>query len=211
MIDYPEAGRYAHALGPQLVAIGSSTGGPRALQQVLTDLQAAAYFQTPILIVQHMPAGFTRLLAKRLDSFSQHLVKEAEDGEIIKNKTVYIAPADYHMEIVRHHAALKIVLTQSPPRKGHRPSVDVTLESLSKLKLSIIAVILTGMGNDGTEGIKALKENGTATMLIAESKETSIVFGMPKAAIATELVDFVLPLHDIGGKIKELTTGLGGK
>ncbi|WP_390353177.1 CheB methylesterase domain-containing protein [Virgibacillus halophilus] len=209
MIDHPGEGM-RNAPVPRLIAIGSSTGGPRALQQVLTDLNAAGHVETPVLIVQHMPAGFTQLLAKRLDSFSEHHVKEAENGECIRKKTIYIAPADYHMEIVKYRTELKIELTQSPPKKGHRPSVDVMLESLSKLSVSLIAVILTGMGNDGTQGIKALKENDPFIQLIAESEETSVVFGMPKSAIATNLVDFILPLHRIGGKIKEIITGLGG-
>ncbi|MDY0405870.1 CheB methylesterase domain-containing protein [Virgibacillus sp. 179-BFC.A HS] len=190
-----------------LIAIGSSTGGPKALQQVLSDLPK--HFETPILIVQHMPAGFTKMLAQRLNMVTDCFVKEAEQGEQIKKRTVYIAPAGFHMKLEKQQTGYTISLTQLPPVNGHRPSVNVMLKSLANLDLAIVAVILTGMGNDGTEGIKMLKSKQPSAVIIAEAQETAVVYGMPKSAAATNLVDYMLPLHQIGEKVKKIAS-LGG-
>jgi two-component system, chemotaxis family, protein-glutamate methylesterase/glutaminase len=184
-----------------IVCIGTSTGGPKALQEVLTRLPKG--LGVPILIVQHMPPGFTKSLASRLNSLSDLNVKEAEDGEILQKDTVYIAPGGYHMIVRKVGTALRAHLDKSEPRKGHRPSVDVLFESISQLKdYKKIAVILTGMGTDGTEGLKALKSVGN-TFAIAESEETSIVYGMPKSAIGASLVDEVQPLAFISNTISQ--------
>lgn len=178
-----------------VICIGTSTGGPRALQQIIpqfpTDLHA------PIFIVQHMPAGFTKSLATRLDSLSNIHVKEAEDGELVKNGVAYIAPGGFHLKLMKMGTSLAIKLDMSSPRNGHRPSVDVMFESISELPdYKKIAVIMTGMGSDGARGLMQLKTNGNVKA-IAESEETSIVFGMPKAAIRTNLVDTVENLENI--------------
>lgn len=188
------------ALNKKLVCIGTSTGGPRALQQVITKLPRN--LDAPVFVVQHMPAGFTKSLANRLDSLSDVAVKEASDGEIVQNGTVYIAPGGYHMLIKEMGGNLRIQLDGSTlPRNGHRPSVDVMFESISNITgYSKIAVVMTGMGADGSQGLMDLKKKGVV-IAIAESRETSIVYGMPKAAVATNLVDEVQNVDKIAETI----------
>ena len=183
----------------RIILIGTSTGGPRALQTVLTDLPQS--IDAPILVVQHMPAGFTKSLAERLNSLCEINVKEAEDGELIQKGTAYIAPGGYHLKVKKVGKGLAIALDQSELRNGHRPAVDVMFESLSEIDdLCKIAVVMTGMGSDGANGLILLKERGQVKA-IAESQETSIVFGMPKAAISTHLVDKVEDLGRIAKAI----------
>lgn len=187
-------------LTKRLVCIGTSTGGPRALQSVITRLPKN--LEVPVFVVQHMPAGFTKSLANRLDSLSECHVKEATDGEIAQKGTVYIAPGGFHMLITEIGGNLKIQLDDiTPPKNGHRPSVDVMFESISKISShSKVAVIMTGMGADGSQGLIDLKKKGSVTA-IAESQETSIVYGMPKAAVATNLVDEVQDVDKIADTI----------
>ena len=184
----------------KLVLIGTSTGGPRALQEVITKIPQN--ISAPILIVQHMPAGFTKSLATRLDQLSHITVKEAEQGDLLQNGTAYIAPGGYHMKLRKVGVSYGIVLDQTePPRSGHRPSVDVMFEDVSQYKdIDKIAVIMTGMGYDGSKGLKALKQHGNV-MAIAESADTCIVYGMPKAAVETQLVDEVADVDDIAQTI----------
>lgn len=183
----------------KLVLIGASTGGPRALQTVLTELPSS--IDAPILIVQHMPPGFTKSLADRLNTLCEINVKEAEDSELIQKGTAYIAPGGYHMKVKKVGLSLAIVLDKTELRNGHRPSVDVMFESASHLKdFSKVAVIMTGMGSDGADGLSKLKNMGQVKA-IAESQETSIVFGMPKAAIATNYVDRVEDIEKIAAAI----------
>jgi two-component system, chemotaxis family, protein-glutamate methylesterase/glutaminase len=171
----------------KLVCIGTSTGGPRALQHVLTKLPSQ--FPAPILIVQHMPAGFTKSLAKRLDTISNIEVKEAENGEILRNGVAYIAPGGHHLKIKEIGTSVAIQIDDSGLRNGHRPSVDVMFESVTQLSnYKKIAVIMTGMGSDGAKGLVQLKQSGE-TIAITESEQTSVVYGMPKVAIETNLVD----------------------
>src|SRR5690625_154799 len=180
-----------------IVAIGASTGGPRALQEILTYFTAD--FQASFLIVQHMPAGFTRSLAERLNSLTNYLVKEAEHGEIIQPNTAYIAPGDYHMQIKHVGHSCKIQLTRDKPVHKHRPSVDTLFESVAKLQqINKLGIILTGMGRDGAAGVEAIKQKDRHSIIIAESKETAIVYGMPKAAVNTKHVDKIIPLDQIG-------------
>jgi two-component system, chemotaxis family, protein-glutamate methylesterase/glutaminase len=184
----------------KLICIGTSTGGPRALQEVLTVLPSS--INAPILIVQHMPAGFTKSLAQRLNTISSIEVKEAESGEIIKKGIAYLAPGGYHLTVEETMEGLKVVLDNiKPSRNGHRPSVDILFESVSKLlNVQKIAVVMTGMGSDGTKGLVKLKQKGDSKV-IAESKETSIVYGMPKAAIEANVVDHVEKLGDIAHSV----------
>lgn len=185
----------------KIVAIGTSTGGPRALQCVLTNLPKD--FDAPILVVQHMPPGFTKSLADRLNNLANITVKEAEEGDVVEKGTAYIAPGGYHLTIKNEGNKLIIHLNQTLPVNGHRPSVDVLFESISELKdMSVIAVIMTGMGNDGSKGLIAIKNNQNS-VCIAESEESSIVFGMPKAAIATNLVDVVENVENIADAISK--------
>lgn len=183
----------------KIVLIGTSTGGPRALQTVMTELPKA--IDAPILVVQHMPAGFTKSLAERLNSLCEIEVKEAEEGELIQKGTAYIAPGGYHLKVKKVGTGLAVVLEKSELRNGHRPSVDVMFESVSDIDdFFKIAVIMTGMGSDGANGLIHLKERGQVKA-IAESQETSIVFGMPKAAISTHLIDNVEDVEKIAKTI----------
>ncbi|MCR6111101.1 chemotaxis response regulator protein-glutamate methylesterase [Bacillus sp. A301a_S52] len=182
-----------------LVVIGTSTGGPKALQEVLARLPKS--FPHPILIVQHMPKGFTKSLSERLNSLSEISVKEAEDGEIIKKGIAYIAPGGYHLKVRGVGTSVAIRLDQSELVNGHRPSVDTMFTSQTDIKLkSIIAVVMTGMGSDGKKGLVHLKEN-MKTIAIAESERTCVVYGMPRAAISTNLVDEVKDVEEIASTI----------
>jgi two-component system, chemotaxis family, protein-glutamate methylesterase/glutaminase len=183
----------------QLICIGTSTGGPRALQKVLNDLPGN--LNAPILIVQHMPAGFTKSLASRLNGLSALSVKEAEEGDILKNGTAYIAPGGFHLTAARSGRDLVIHLDESPPRNGHRPSVDVMFESVGEINgIRKIAVIMTGMGADGRNGLMEMKKR-SEVKAIAESKESSIVFGMPRAVIESGLADDVQNIERIAESI----------
>lgn len=184
----------------QLIAIGTSTGGPRALHEVITSLPAQ--LAAPVLVVQHMPPKFTKSLAQRLDSFSELEVVEASQGDRLKAGVVYIAPGGHHMELARDQGGYYVQLTQKPPRNGHRPSVDVLFESLTPFdELKRHAVIMTGMGSDGAKGMKALVDSG-AESAIAESEQTCVVYGMPRSAIETGCVKTVLPLQQIAAELQ---------
>jgi two-component system chemotaxis response regulator CheB len=186
----------------QVIAIGTSTGGPRALDTIISSLPAD--FPYPVLVVQHMPPKFTLSLAQRLDRSSEVRVTEAEDNELVKGGTVYVAPGNFHMTVVEIKGELRIKLHQGDLRSGHRPSVDVLFESVSKLsRLKCHYVLLTGMGSDGARGMLLAKESG-ASSTIAEAKETCVVFGMPKSAIEYNCVDYVVPLDRISSKILEV-------
>ncbi|MGX9133682.1 protein-glutamate methylesterase/protein-glutamine glutaminase [Rummeliibacillus sp. JY-2-4R] len=184
----------------KMILIGTSTGGPRALQEVIPRLPSN--IKAPILIVQHMPAGFTKSLANRLDHLSEITVKEAEHGEILQNGVAYIAPGGFHLLIRKIGTSYGIVLDQTePPRVGHRPSVDVMFVNNSLYNdFDKIAVIMTGMGSDGTKGLQALKNSGNV-IAITESSNTAVVYGMPKSAYATGLVDEVADVDDISNII----------
>jgi two-component system, chemotaxis family, protein-glutamate methylesterase/glutaminase len=187
----------------QIVAIGTSTGGPRALEAVLTQLPSN--FPHPIVIVQHMPPVFTNTLAQRLNQHSNIRVVEATDNQRIQGGIAYIAPGGFHMEVVDNRGGYTVVLHQEAAVNGFRPSVDVLFQSISKLKqLKRHFVIMTGMGSDGAKEMHEAKLAG-ATSTIAESEETSTVFGMPKAAIELGCVDYVVPVQFIAKKILSVT------
>jgi two-component system chemotaxis response regulator CheB len=183
-----------------LVAIGTSTGGPRALHEVLTGIPAD--YPAPILVVQHMPPKFTHSLAQRLDNFCSIHVREAVDGEGVESATAYIAPGGYHMSLAKDNKGLyRIKLTQEGPRSGHMPSVDVLFESLlGQQQLKRHIVLMTGMGSDGAKGMKALQEDGAMTT-IAEAENTCVVYGMPRSAVELEAVSHLLPLQQIAPKL----------
>lgn len=191
-----------------LVAIGASTGGPRALQQIIKQLPENIC--VPLLIVQHMPSGFTKSLANRLNEISDIYVKEAEHGEKVQNGTAYIAPGDYHMEIVQRGNNFHIDINKEEARSGHRPSVNTLFESVAKIKDTYtIAVILTGMGKDGSEGIKMIKQMQKEAVILVESEETAIINGMPNAAIKTNEVTEVLRVEDIAQAIVDYVADRG--
>ncbi|WP_148629574.1 chemotaxis response regulator protein-glutamate methylesterase [Bacillus sp. E214] len=189
----------------KIICIGTSTGGPRALYTVLPLLKKIT---VPILIVQHMPEGFTKHLAERLNELSEITVKEAEEGEILCNGTAYIAPGGFHLKASVQAGVLIAKLDKTNSVNGHRPSVDVLFDSVSELPpvYECVAVIMTGMGSDGTKGIMNLRKF-KKSRIIAESEETCVVYGMPKAAIATGLVDEIIPLGHIAGVLNEICKG----
>ncbi|MFD2925543.1 protein-glutamate methylesterase/protein-glutamine glutaminase [Halobacillus naozhouensis] len=191
-----------------IVAIGTSTGGPRALQEVITHLPAD--FPAPILIVQHMPKGFTLSLANRLDQLAAIHVKEAEEGEKLRNGVAYIAPGDFHMGVILNHREPVIALSQDPPHLGHRPAVNHLYKSLANLDgYKTVAVVMTGMGSDGMDGLLELKRQCPQTYCIAESADTCIVYGMPKAVILAKLANEIVPLDDINHRIGQVISGRG--
>ncbi|HWI40623.1 MAG TPA: chemotaxis response regulator protein-glutamate methylesterase [Verrucomicrobiae bacterium] len=177
----------------EIVVIGTSTGGPGALHKVLAPMPAN--FPAPILIVQHMPPGFTASLAGRLDRHSALTVKEAEQGETLLPGRAYVAPAGLHLKVARgEHAPLVAVLDEQPTPTLHRPSVDVLFESAADVcGRGCVACVLTGMGRDGAAGAVAVKREGGRVLV--ESESTAIVHGMPKAAAAAVDADAVLRLE----------------
>lgn len=186
-----------------LIAVGTSTGGPRALQQVLSGLPGD--FPAPLLIVQHMPPVFTKSLSDRLHSNSSITVVEASDGMIVEAGTAYIAAGGHHMKVHKESSGrYRLSLTKESPRSGHRPSVDVLFESLASCnELRRHAVVMTGMGSDGARGMLALKQSG-AESLIAESQQTCVVYGMPRAAVEMGATTHVLRLQHIAQTLTAL-------
>jgi two-component system chemotaxis response regulator CheB len=184
----------------KLVALGCSTGGPRALQYVLPylprDLDAG------IVIVQHMPAGFTKSLADRLNQLSEIEVKEAVDNDIIEKGKAYIAPGDYHMKVIKDNKNnLIIKLSKEDPFRGHRPAVDIMMNSLLDINnVELTGVVMTGMGMDGSEGLNNLKNNN-GIHIIAQDEETCVVYGMPKAVVLKGIADEIVPLQLISDSI----------
>lgn len=190
----------------KIVIIGTSTGGPRALQQVIPLLPSN--LNAPVLVVQHMPAGFTKSLAERLDSQSMIKVREAQDGDIVKPGIVLIAPGDYHMTVRQEEINGKtkevIAIIKSEKVQGVRPSVDVLLNSVAQIYGdNSIGVILTGMGSDGTDGIRRLKLAGGR--VIAEDESTCVVYGMPRSIVEQHLADYVLPIDKIAESIAQIS------
>lgn len=184
----------------KLVAVGCSTGGPRALKVLLEKIPAD--FPAPIVIVQHMPPNFTKSLAQRLNTFSPLEVLEAEQGMILRKGAAYIAPGGYHLQVTpTSKGQYAVVLTKEEARNGHRPSVDVLFESLLPLtSLDRHVLLMTGMGSDGARMMKSLYDSGV-TSTFAESEETCVVYGMPRSAVELQCVKYVLPLQEIAPRL----------
>jgi two-component system chemotaxis response regulator CheB len=177
----------------RVIALGASTGGTEAIREFLMEMPADA---PGILIVQHMPEKFTRAFADRCDSLCTVRVKEAEDGDRVLQGHALIAPGNYHMRLFRDGARYAVRVDQGPPVNRHRPSVDVLFGSTAEAAgSSAVGIILTGMGADGAHGLLEMKRAGART--IAQDEATSVVFGMPREAIALGAVDHVLPLSKI--------------
>jgi two-component system chemotaxis response regulator CheB len=182
----------------ELVAIGASTGGPPAIQAIL--LRLPKNLPAGIVISQHMPEGFTRHFAERLDRISSLDVKEAEDGEAVESGKALIAPGGYHITLKQEGEEVSTVLKRRSLADKYVPSVDIMMKSAAAVYgRKVLGVILTGMGNDGKVGMKAIKDHKGQT--IAESEETSVVFGMPQEVIEAGAADKVLPLKDIPEEI----------
>ncbi len=185
----------------RVVVIGSSTGGPRALNMVVPHLPRE--LPAALLIVQHMPIGFTRSLAERLDSVSEFSIKEANPGDALEVGRGLIAPGGFHMVLDGNG---KISLNQNPPVHGVRPSVDVTMTSVAQqCGASTIGVILTGMGRDGTNGAALIRSAGG--YVIAEDESTCVVWGMPRSVAEAGIAHAVLPIHQIADAITRKITG----
>jgi two-component system chemotaxis response regulator CheB len=184
----------------KLVALACSTGGPKALHTVIPGLPKN--LDASVLIVQHMPGGFTKSLADRLNELSQITVKEAEDGDILSKGTVYIAKGGYQMRLKRQvDGQYCITISKEPARHGLLPCADIMYESLTDTNFDqITCVVLTGMGGDGTAGITQLSKKQNI-YVIAQNEETSIVYGMPKVIKEAGLVDEVVALSDVSGAI----------
>jgi two-component system chemotaxis response regulator CheB len=197
----PEAAAAARRAGAdraEVVAIGTSTGGPPALQAIIPRLPA--HFGAPLLIVQHMPPGFTRSLAERLDQRSRLRVREAEDGEVLKPGTVLVAPAGRHMKVRRRDGQARIWLDEEPRSALHRPAIDVLMASVAKVfGRRALGVLLTGMGADGVEGLRAIRGAGGRTL--AESEDSAVIYGMPKAAVEAGVVDQTVTLARMADEI----------
>jgi two-component system, chemotaxis family, protein-glutamate methylesterase/glutaminase len=200
--------RFAHLEPPRngaavpslvdIVAIGVSTGGPNALSTLLPQLPGD--LPVPIVIVQHMPPVFTRLLAERLASRSALKVSEAAPGQEILPGHVYVAPGDFHMIVKRDGVSLRAQTNQDPPENSCRPAVDVLFRSVANLYGSrTLSIILTGMGQDGLRGCERIREAGG--QILAQDKASSVVWGMPGFVTKAGLADEVLPLKEIAGEI----------
>ncbi len=195
--------RFRRSNEPPLVAIGISTGGPNALVSVLGSIRKD--FLSPILITQHMPPLFTEQLANRLDKVCPLQVSEARQDQPVEAGHVYIAPGDYHMEVHKRsaHSTPAIHLHQGPKECSCRPSVDVMFRSVANSHgTNAIGVIMTGMGQDGFEGGKILK--ACDAYLIAQNRETCVVYGMPSLIVSHGLADEILPLDQIGPRLMDL-------
>lgn len=182
-----------------VVAIGVSTGGPKALQDVIPLLPKD--FPAAVLVVQHMPKGFTGPFAERLNQLSKMEIKEAENGEIIRAGVGYIAPGGLHMRAVKKRVTeVNIELSEQPADTLHRPSADVMMISVAQSYAGrCLGVIMTGMGHDGLEGIRAMKKTGAKTL--AQDEDSCIVYGMPKAVVDEGLADKVVSLSSMAGEI----------
>jgi len=187
-----------NAQSPEILAIGSSTGGPQALRELFKSLKPT--IGVPIVITQHMPATFTRILAEHISKATGWTCTEALEGEGLKPNHAYIAPGDYHMEIVGTPTGPCFRMNQNPPVNFCRPAVDPMLKSVVKLFGSrVLAAILAGMGNDGLEGSKEVIDAGGT--LIAQDEASSVVWGMPGAVATAGFCSAILPLPQIGGHI----------
>jgi two-component system chemotaxis response regulator CheB len=198
-LKMPTPTQYASHRKTGIVAIGSSTGGPKALQIVISNIPKD--FPVPILIAQHMPPAFTGPFAERLNQLSQLEVKEAEDGEPIKKGMVFIAPGGKHMGVKRKKITeTSINISADNGEYIYKPSADYLMLSITETYSGqALGVILTGLGNDGTQGMKEIKNKGGRT--IAESEESCVVYGMPKSVVEAGVADKIVKLDEIAGEI----------
>ena len=182
----------------KIVVIGASTGGPVAVQSITSALPSD--FTVPILVVQHMPAAFTKPFARRLDALSKLSIKEAEDGDILEAGRIYVAPGGKQMVLENKSTKAVVRIRDSYGEEQYKPSVDITYKSVSGVYgKAALAIILTGMGSDGREGASLLKQAGSA--IWAQDEYSSIVYGMPQAVIDAGLADRVLPINEIARQL----------
>jgi two-component system chemotaxis response regulator CheB len=188
------------ALATQCIGIGISTGGPQTLTRLIAELAPP---MPPILVVQHMPAQFTCVLAQRLDRLGDLRVKEAEDGELLQSDHVYIANGALHLEVAGRAPRVRALLVDSPPVSGHRPSVDVLFRSIARAyRDKTIGVIMTGMGRDGVDGCHQILASGGRTL--GQDESTSIVYGMNRAAFEAGFVQSQFALAELAPLLRQL-------
>jgi two-component system chemotaxis response regulator CheB len=192
----------------QVLAIGSSTGGPNALAEIVPRLPAD--FPVPIVLVQHMPPMFTRLLAERLTAQSAIRVQEGVSGAVLQPGQAWIAPGDHHLIVVRDGTQVRLLVHQDPPENSCRPAVDVLLRSVARTYgPNSLTVILTGMGQDGLRGCELLREAGG--QILAQDEVTSVVWGMPGYVARAGLADRVLPLNLVADEVLRRVRAPGRK
>jgi two-component system, chemotaxis family, protein-glutamate methylesterase/glutaminase len=190
----------------KIIAIGASTGGTEAIKDVLMQLPAAV---PGIVMTQHMPPGFTRTFAERLNKLTKLHVMEAKGGERILPGHAYLAPGGFHLLVVRYGADYVIKLSDSEPLHRHRPAVDVMMESVAKAGgKNVIGILLTGMGKDGAQGMLDIRNAGGYTL--AQDEQSCVVYGMPKEAVAIGAVDKVVPLDQMGLALLDKLKTMGG-
>lgn len=190
----------------EVIAIGISTGGPNALREVFKDIDPE--LKQPVLVVQHMPAGFTEEFANSLDHICPLEVKEAHDGDLLKSGRILIAPGNYHIYVEQRSLAYVVRLSDAPPRNGHRPSADVLFESIAAVfQNRALGVIMTGMGNDGAAQLAEMRRQGART--IGQDEQSSIVYGMPKVAWELGGVQQQVALPDMARVISSLAREFG--
>jgi two-component system chemotaxis response regulator CheB len=198
----PPGPRRARPGSIEVVAVASSTGGPAALGTFLSGLPK---LKVPMVIVQHMPPIFTRLLAERLSASSGHDVREATDGEPVRAGSIYVAPGDFHLTVVRDGTTIRAKLDKGPPENSCRPAADVLFRSVAATYGGCtLAVVLTGMGYDGLRGVEVLRSKGAD--VIAQNAASSVVWGMPGAIARANLADLVLPIDEIAAAVARRVT-----
>jgi two-component system, chemotaxis family, protein-glutamate methylesterase/glutaminase len=191
---------------PDIIAIGSSTGGPQALFEVIKTL--GGDLQQPVVITQHMPPSFTTILAEHIAKQCNVVCTEARDGEMLKPRHYYVAPGDYHMLITRKPEGAAVKITKDPQENFCRPAVDPMLRSLVEVYgRKVLAVILTGMGSDGCKGCEVVVNAGGA--VVGQDEETSVVWGMPAAVANAGICSAVLPVKEIGAAVRQIASKVG--
>lgn len=193
--------QWARLRSVRAVVIAASTGGPKALETLVPELRSR--LDLPLLIVQHMPPKFTQSFAESLARLSSGTVVEAQDGELVRSRSAYIAPGGKHLLLRQDQGRLVTALNEQPPENGCRPSADVLFRSAAAaLQGNVVAIVLTGMGRDGTSGLGSLKRAGS--YVLAQDESTSVVWGMPGSAVEAGLADEVLPLGEIAAAVAAL-------
>ena len=194
--------------GVDLILIAASTGGPVALEKVCVPLPGS--LQRPVMVVQHMPKDFTRIMADALDSQAVLNIREGVEGDSIRDGEIVIAPGGMHMTITNVSGANRIRLTSTPPVNGVRPAADVLFASVAEMYRGarVLAVVLTGMGNDGTQGVRLLKQCCDCYCL-AQSEKTCVVYGMPRSVYEAGLADEVHDIEQIAERIEQIASGRG--
>lgn len=195
------AGEVTYEVADAIVVVACSTGGPRCLQSIIPFVQDN--LDGAVLIVQHMPSGFTHSMAVRLDELSVLKVKEAQTGDVLRKGWVYVAPGGRDIRVVRQGAYFRIVITDGPTDEMLKPSANVLFRSLASLPFKkIMCVVLTGMGSDGTEGIRFLKASRDA-FVVVQNKTSSLIYGMPGSVHKAGLADLELPAEEIADAITQ--------